>query len=106
MSPETDPIDIDDLAMALERQGVACLRAWSQRQPKPIALRMELGLAPGLAPSDDQLRVGPVIVETFVVEIGRMSASLPHSRFVLRREPCAPATKRAMWCRMPISKPS
>lgn len=70
LSPETDPLDVDELASALERQGVACLRAWSQRQPKSIALRMELRLPQGLSPSDAHLYAGPVIVETLLWRIG------------------------------------
>lgn len=69
-TPEAgDAPDIATMAEAMEGAGLACLRAWCLRQPRSVALRLELRLPPGQPDPETDEGPGPAIVETLLQEM-------------------------------------
>jgi hypothetical protein len=69
LAPESDGLELDEgadeieaLGIGIEKQGVACMKAWCARQPKPVGMRMELRLSRKPAPNDLHMENGPAIV--------------------------------------------
>lgn len=63
--------DVDGLVAGLERNGTACVKAWSQLQPASVALRLDLRLPRRPAPAEDHLQFGPTITERLLGELGQ-----------------------------------
>ncbi len=61
LAPPAKHLSLDALAEAIPADGAACLAAWCEAQPWPVAVRLRL-LRPEAAPDPEHVNQGPAII--------------------------------------------
>jgi hypothetical protein len=75
-----DEPDIEGLCLAIERDGLICINAWSRHQPEALAKRLRLKLPPGVAVDDmppaTHREQGTLIVDRIIMTMARPDDSV------------------------------